>query len=56
MANFGLIHGAWHGAWCWTRVIAELQALGHEARAVDLPIDRAEDDVWEKFPRPVSEN
>lgn len=25
-------------------------------RLRDLPIDRADDDVWEKFPRPVSEN
>jgi hypothetical protein len=40
MATFGLIHGAWHGAWCWTHVAAELQALGHDARTVDLPIDR----------------
>ncbi len=40
MATFGLIHGAWHGAWCWTRVTAELEACGHQARAVDLPIDR----------------
>ncbi len=40
MATFGLIHGAWHGAWCWERVVAELQALGHAAVAVDLPIDR----------------
>ncbi len=42
MANFGLIHGAWHGAWCWVRVVAELQALGHEAQTVDLPVDRAD--------------
>ncbi len=42
MAIFGLIHGAWHGAWCWTRVVAELEALGHSARAVDLPIDRVD--------------
>ncbi len=40
MATFGLIHGAWHGAWCWTRVTAALEALGHTARTVDLPIDR----------------
>jgi pimeloyl-ACP methyl ester carboxylesterase len=37
MANFLLIHGAWHGAWCWHKVIPELEALGHVARAVDLP-------------------
>ncbi len=42
MATFGLIHGAWHGAWCWSHVVAELNGLGHEALAVDLPVDRAE--------------
>ncbi len=42
MATFGLIHGAWHGAWCWTRVVAELQVLGHGALTVDMPIDRAD--------------
>ena len=40
MASFGLIHGAWHGAWCWSRVTDALQALGHQVRAVDLPVDR----------------
>lgn len=39
MACFALIHGAWHGAWCWSRIVGELQALGHTARTVDLPID-----------------
>jgi pimeloyl-ACP methyl ester carboxylesterase len=37
MANFLLIHGAWHGAWCWHKVIPELEALGHAAVAIDLP-------------------
>ncbi len=37
MAHFLLIHGAAHGAWCWRDVIPELQALGHTARAIDLP-------------------
>lgn len=32
-----LIHGAAHGAWCWHRVIPALAALGHHARAIDLP-------------------
>jgi pimeloyl-ACP methyl ester carboxylesterase len=32
-----LIHGGFHGAWCWDRVIPELEALGHEAVAIDLP-------------------
>ena len=42
MATFGLIHGAWHGAWCWTRVVAELERLGHAALTVDMPVDRRE--------------
>ena len=37
MADFLLIHGAWHGAWCWSRTIADLQKSGHRARAIDLP-------------------
>ena len=32
-----MVHGGFHGAWCWERVIAELERLGHEAVAVDLP-------------------
>jgi pimeloyl-ACP methyl ester carboxylesterase len=35
--RFVLIHGGFHGAWCWDRVIPELAALGHEALAIDLP-------------------
>jgi pimeloyl-ACP methyl ester carboxylesterase len=37
MARFLLIHGSNHGAWCWRDVIPALEALGHEARAIDLP-------------------
>ncbi|KPP85282.1 MAG: putative hydrolases or acyltransferases (alpha/beta hydrolase superfamily) [Rhodobacteraceae bacterium HLUCCO07] len=37
MADFLLIHGACHGAWCWRDLIPELTALGHRARAIDLP-------------------
>lgn len=35
--RFVLIHGGFHGAWCWTRVIPELEKLGREAIAIDLP-------------------
>jgi pimeloyl-ACP methyl ester carboxylesterase len=35
--RFVLVHGGFHGAWCWERTIAELEALGHDAVAVDLP-------------------
>lgn len=37
MAAFLLVHGACHGAWCWRDVLPLLQALGHDARAIDLP-------------------
>ncbi len=39
MVTFGLVHGAWHGAWCWDLLAAELGALGHRAVAVDLPCE-----------------
>jgi len=35
--TFVLVHGAWHGAWCWTAVMAELERMGHRAYALDLP-------------------
>ncbi len=37
MAEFLLIHGAGHGAWCWRDVLPLLRAAGHAARAIDLP-------------------
>lgn len=36
MANFVLVHGAWHGAWCWRRVVPLLAAQGHRVHAVTL--------------------
>lgn len=35
--RFILVHGAWHGGWCWERTAAQLQALGHTVDAPDLP-------------------
>jgi pimeloyl-ACP methyl ester carboxylesterase len=32
-----LVHGAWHGAWCWEGVIPPLDAAGVPVVAVDLP-------------------
>lgn len=37
MARFVLVHGSWHGAWCWEALIPELAAAGHAVTAVDLP-------------------
>lgn len=28
-ATFVLVHGAWHGGWCWGRVAQRLRAAGH---------------------------
>jgi pimeloyl-ACP methyl ester carboxylesterase len=36
MAEFVLVHGAWHGGWCWSRVVEQLHAKGHRAHAVTL--------------------
>jgi pimeloyl-ACP methyl ester carboxylesterase len=30
MATFVLVHGAWHGGWCWKKVTPLLRAAGHE--------------------------
>lgn len=32
-----LVHGAWHGAWCWAGLQAELDRRGIPSLAVDLP-------------------
>lgn len=39
MVTFGLVHGAWHGAWCWDLLVPELERLGHRAVAMDLPCE-----------------
>lgn len=36
MRNFVLVHGAWHGAWCWRRVADRLRAARHLVHAVTL--------------------
>ncbi len=37
MASFILIHGSWHGGWCFDKVREILEAAGHEVIAPDLP-------------------
>ncbi|MEY2567892.1 MAG: hypothetical protein QOE35_2421 [Actinomycetota bacterium] len=39
MTTFGLVHGAWHGPWCWDLLVPELESRGHRAVTVDLPAD-----------------
>ncbi|MBS0289127.1 MAG: alpha/beta fold hydrolase [Proteobacteria bacterium] len=37
MSTYMLVHGAWHGAWCWEQVVPLLQAGGHTVITPDLP-------------------
>lgn len=37
MATFVLIHGSWHGGWCFDQVRPLLEAAGHAVMAPDLP-------------------
>ena len=39
MTTFALVHGAWHGAWCWDLLAKELEDRGHRAVAMDLPCE-----------------
>jgi pimeloyl-ACP methyl ester carboxylesterase len=39
VTTFALVHGAWHGAWCWERLTPILQQAGHDVVAMDLPIE-----------------
>src|SRR5688500_20377062 len=36
VTTFVLVHGAWHGGWCWDRVAPRLRAAGHEVHAPTL--------------------
>jgi pimeloyl-ACP methyl ester carboxylesterase len=39
---FALVHGAWHGPWCWERVVGPLRERGLEAVVPDLPSEDPE--------------
>ena len=39
MARFVLVHGAWHGGWCFRRLAEELEGRGHEVATPDLPCE-----------------
>lgn len=42
--HFVLIHGAWHGGWCWDGVIRALEKAGHTAEAPTMPGHNPGDD------------
>jgi pimeloyl-ACP methyl ester carboxylesterase len=42
-----LVHGAWHGAWCWDEVALRLRADGRAVVAVDLPSVAGSGDMYD---------
>jgi pimeloyl-ACP methyl ester carboxylesterase len=44
-ATVVLVHGAWHGAWCFDRVVPQLRDAGIDTLAVDLARTGFADDV-----------
>jgi len=57
MSTYLLIHGAWHGGWCWYKVVPRLERLGHKVIAPDLPslgndktpVNRVSLALWREF-------
>lgn len=39
MTTFALVHGGWHGAWCWDLLSPVLERGGHRVVTMDLPCD-----------------
>ena len=37
MSTYILVHGAYHGGWCFEKVVPLLESKGHKVIAVDLP-------------------
>jgi pimeloyl-ACP methyl ester carboxylesterase len=37
MSFYILIHGSWHGGWCWNKVATLLEQAGHKVIAPNLP-------------------
>ncbi len=54
MSTYLLVHGGWHGAWCWDKVVPLLRKAGHTVIAPDLPghgrdTTPAEDRPYERY-------
>ena len=39
MTTFALVHGGYHGAWCWERLTPLLQQAGDDVVTMDLPLE-----------------
>ena len=42
--QFVLVHGAWHGGWCWDNVATALEKAGHTVVAPTMPGHEKDDD------------
>jgi pimeloyl-ACP methyl ester carboxylesterase len=45
MTKLLLVHGAFHGAWCWDKLRPELTRRGVESDAINLPFTTPDEDV-----------
>src|SRR5437868_467724 len=37
MSTYVLVHGAFHGSWCWEKIVPLLKQVGHQVEILDLP-------------------
>lgn len=49
MTTFALVHGAWHGGWCWEKVSPLLEQADIVVVAPDLPCDDASAATFEPY-------
>jgi alpha-beta hydrolase superfamily lysophospholipase len=50
MTEILLVHGAWHGPWCWDNFVQHLISQGYEVRAVKLRgHDRPQYRIWHRI-------
>jgi pimeloyl-ACP methyl ester carboxylesterase len=42
-----LVHGAWHGAWCWDEVVSRLSADGLDVVTIELPSVTSGGDLYD---------
>ncbi|HEX4443922.1 MAG TPA: alpha/beta hydrolase [Galbitalea sp.] len=40
-----LVHGAWHSAWCWSRILDQINPRCERVLALELPFDSIESDT-----------
>ena len=45
MKSVLLVHGAWHGSWCWDLIVPRLEVLGINVVTIDLPFNGFDNDV-----------